>query len=91
MFLHKNRSEGATAAAIDSAALTGHLRILQWLTENMPGLAATTAAMDGAAYSGHLEVVRFLHEARREGCTTEAMDSASRRGNFEVCAISTPS
>lgn len=83
-FLHKNRSEGATAAAIDSAAHNGHIQAVRWLTSNIPSLAATAAAMDGAACAGHLEVVKYLHEARGEGCTTEAMDAASRRGHFEV-------
>lgn len=83
-FLHEHRSEGATAAAIDSAALNGHLRIIEWLTDNVPALAATTAAMDGAACAGHLEVVRFLHAHRSEGGTAEAMDSAARRGHIEV-------
>lgn len=83
-FLHEHRSEGATAAAVDSAALNGHLRIIEWLTANVPALLGTTAAMDGAACAGHLEVVRFLHSHRSEGCTTEAMDSAARRGHVEV-------
>lgn len=85
--MHEQRSEGATAAAIDSAALNGHLRIIEWLTVNVPALRGTTAAMDGAACAGHLEVVRFLHSHRSEGCTTEAMDSAARRGHIEVRGV----
>lgn len=83
-FLLKNRSEGASTGAIDSAAAHGHLNVVQWLTANVPGLASTTSAMDGAACAGHLNVVEFLHEARGEGCTVEAMDLASKRGHLEV-------
>lgn len=85
IYLHKHRSEGATAAAIDSAAHNGHLRVVAWFTKTIPALGATTAAMDGAACAGHLEIVKFLHAHRSEGCTTEAMDSAARRGHLEVC------
>ena len=80
----KNRPEGATAEAIDSAAARGHLHVVQWLTANLPGLASTTMAMDCAACAGHLNVVKFLHKARDEGCTAEAMDLASKRGHLEV-------
>lgn len=83
-FLHEHRSEGATVAAINGAATNGHLEVVQWLTTNVPALAATTAAMDGAACAGHLDVVMFLHETRLEGCTTDAIDWAARKGHLEV-------
>ena len=37
-----------------------------------------------ASSNGHLEVVKFLHEHRKEGCTTNAMDLASREGHLEI-------
>lgn len=83
-FLLKNRPEGATTAALDSAAARGHLHVVHWFTANVPGLACTTTAMDSAACAGHLNVVKFLHSARHEGCTAEAMDLASKRGHLEV-------
>lgn len=89
-FLKMYRSEGGTTAAIDSAAANGHLYVVEWLTTNLPALAATTRAMDSAAHAGHFDVVRFLHEARDEGCTVDAMDSAASRGHLEVgilCSI----
>lgn len=40
--------------------------------------------MNGAAENGHLDVVKWLHEHRREGCTTEAVDMAAGYGHLEV-------
>ncbi|GMF12072.1 unnamed protein product [Phytophthora lilii] len=40
--------------------------------------------MDIAAGYNQLEVVRWLHGHRDEGCTTFAMDEASRNGHLEM-------
>ncbi|ETL30661.1 hypothetical protein L916_16405 [Phytophthora nicotianae] len=65
-YLHHNRAEGCTTAAMDQAAAHGYLDVVKWLhqyrTED-----CTRAAMDGAALPGHLEVVQWLHENRAEG------------------------
>jgi hypothetical protein len=40
--------------------------------------------MDTAAGNGHLEVVQFLHEHRREGCSTRALNQAALNGFADV-------
>jgi hypothetical protein len=37
-----------------------------------------------AAENGHLHVVEWLHENRREGCTTVAMNRAAGKGHLHV-------
>ena len=37
-----------------------------------------------ACEHGYLDVVKFLHENRTEGCTTDAMDSASENGHLDI-------
>ncbi|EQC27729.1 hypothetical protein SDRG_14480 [Saprolegnia diclina VS20] len=64
----------------DIVAGQGFLPLVRRLHDR--GSECSTGAMD--SWNGHLEVVRFLHEHRREGCTTRAMDTAARHGHFEV-------
>ncbi|KAK1928739.1 hypothetical protein P3T76_015842 [Phytophthora citrophthora] len=44
VWLHQNRSEGCTTAAMDGAATNGHLEMVKWLNENRTE-GCTTAAM----------------------------------------------
>lgn len=54
-YLHRNRTEGATAQAMDLAATFGHLDVVQWLHINRRE-GCTSKAMDGAACNGHIDV-----------------------------------
>ena len=40
--------------------------------------------MDRAAKNGHLKMVQWLHNHRKEGCTTVAMDWAAENGHLEI-------
>lgn len=64
-FLHENRGEGCTTAAVDNAASGGHLELLKFLCRNRVE-GGTVYAMVLAAWHGHLEVVKWLHENREE-------------------------
>ncbi|GAB9472954.1 hypothetical protein Gpo141_00010119 [Globisporangium polare] len=69
--------------AMDIAATSGNLDIVQFLHTNRPE-GCTHEAMNGAVGNGHLDVVRFLHEHRTEGCSTQAMDRAAKNGHLSV-------
>ncbi|CAI5744007.1 unnamed protein product [Peronospora destructor] len=56
-WLHKNRTEGCTTEAIDTAAAGGHLATFQWLWSNRTE-GCTTAAIDFAIFNGHFAVVK---------------------------------
>ena len=58
-WLHENRTEGCSVAAMDWAAKNGHLEVVKWLHVNRTE-GCTEDAMDCAAENGHLEVVKFL-------------------------------
>nr|UDO47321.1 ankyrin repeat [Pandoravirus massiliensis] len=76
---------GGSTTAIDRAAASGHLAVVELLHHMaLPRHEATTKAMDGAAIGGHLDIVRFLHANRREGCTEDAMDGAAAAGHLDV-------
>lgn len=81
-YLFNYRSPDRSCAAVDGAALSGHLELLQWLHVN--GGEFTSRAMDIAAAFGHLEIVQWLHENRSEGCSTHAMDSAAYSNHLDV-------
>ena len=63
---------------------TGHLEAVIWLDKHCPEVGCTEKALDGAASNGHLPVVRWLHENRREGASTDAMDGAAGQGVYRV-------
>lgn len=65
IFLHENRREGCTTAAVDNAASGGHLELLKFLCHSRAE-GGTVYAMILAAWHGHLEVVKWLHENREE-------------------------
>ncbi|TYZ68282.1 hypothetical protein PybrP1_000695 [[Pythium] brassicae (nom. inval.)] len=71
-WLHENRSEGCTTAAMDAAA---SLEMVAWLHENRSE-GCTTLAMDNAARNGDLETLIFLHAHYTAGCTVEAASDA---------------
>lgn len=76
---------GGGIVAIDRAAASGHLAVVELLHHMVsPRHEATAKAMDYAATGGHLDIVRFLHANRREGCTKDAMDCAAAAGHLGV-------
>ena len=82
-FLHENRTEGCTTAAMDWASECEHLNIIQFLHENRTE-GCTTRAMDFAARNGHFEIVKFLHNNRTEGASPLAIEFASDYGYFDI-------
>ncbi len=72
-----------TRAAMNYAAMNGHLHMVKFLHENREE-GCSTWAMDWAAMNGHLEVIKWLHENREEGCTTLAMNWAASNGHLHV-------
>ena len=60
-WLHENRTEGCTTAAMNCAARNGHLEVVKWLHENRTE-GCTEWAMDLAAENGHLDVVKWLND-----------------------------
>jgi len=82
-WLHENRSEGCTSAALDEAASNGHLEMVQWL-HAFRSEGCTLDAMDGAAGNGHFQLLKWLHENRSEGCSTCAIDLAGGIGRLDI-------
>ncbi|CAK5030443.1 unnamed protein product [Aphanomyces euteiches] len=67
-----------------TANRSGLLDVVKYIHENCPEVQFQQSDMDDAAAVGDLEMVRFLHEHRKEGCTTAAMNSAVYYGHIEV-------
>ncbi|OWY93471.1 hypothetical protein PHMEG_00037128 [Phytophthora megakarya] len=82
-WLHFNRPEGCTIAAMNKAASHGHIDVVQWLHSNRTE-GCTTKAMDKAASNNHLEVLEWLHANRSEGCTKVAIEEALGSGYLQV-------
>ncbi|KAL4086860.1 hypothetical protein PRIC1_013919 [Phytophthora ramorum] len=81
-----NKFQRCCQEAMDSAAEFGHLDVVLWLHENrLEG--CTTDAMDMAASNGHLEIVQWLHDNRTEGCKMGFVEYLSRRGFWDVAAL----
>ncbi|KAF1788715.1 Ankyrin repeat-containing domain [Phytophthora cactorum] len=89
-WLHERQCP-ATSAAIEAAAGSGFLEVVQclytstkeWLHEDLHQ-SCTTWSMDNAARQGYLHVVKSLHFHRTEGCTAEAMSAAAENGHLDV-------
>ncbi|EGG18670.1 hypothetical protein DFA_04166 [Cavenderia fasciculata] len=77
-WLYNNKNSGASKFAMNYAA---NLEILEYL-HNI-GQSCSTTAMDNAAKID-LEMVKFLHTKRTEGCTTNAIDNASKNGHLNI-------
>lgn len=64
-WLHANRTEGCTQAAVDWAAGNGHIETLRWLLQKRrPVVGYSDRALDWATKNGHSEVVSLLEEVR---------------------------
>ncbi|TYZ64504.1 hypothetical protein PybrP1_000144 [[Pythium] brassicae (nom. inval.)] len=59
-WLHTNRADACSPAALENDAKNGHLEGVKWLVANRTeGCTARTVGL--AAENGHLEVVKYLH------------------------------
>ncbi|KAJ3280479.1 hypothetical protein HDU79_011691 [Rhizoclosmatium sp. JEL0117] len=69
------------------AAKAGNLHALEFL-HTLQNVPFSPSVMDTAASNGHYDIVRFLQSNRnREGCTTDAMDGASRIGDLRILRL----
>ena len=79
-WLHEHRTEGCTAEAMDNAAKSGRLEMVQYLHQ-FRSEGCTTDALDGAMRNGHLDVMQYLFENRQEGCSADAVQKC--KGSFD--------
>lgn len=83
-WLHENRSEGCSTAAIEGAARNGYLDVVKWLSVNLQKHFSSRAIVC-AATEGHLKVVRWLVGNDTERLhVVEAMIEAISHGHFEI-------
>ncbi|EGG22296.1 hypothetical protein DFA_04414 [Cavenderia fasciculata] len=73
IFLHFNRTEGATTDAMDRAAENGHFDVVQFLHFNRSE-GCTKKAIMYACDRRHLEIVSFLINLRKEECTERLLE-----------------
>ncbi|KAJ3288455.1 hypothetical protein HDU76_007667, partial [Blyttiomyces sp. JEL0837] len=72
-----------TTAAMDSAAASGHYRVVEWLHQHRTE-GCTVDAMDNASKNGFYRVVKFLYEKRQEGCSSVAINDAAINGHLRT-------
>ncbi|ETL79603.1 hypothetical protein L917_19803 [Phytophthora nicotianae] len=82
-WLHLNRSEGSSSAAMDGAAANGNFEMLQWLLENCTA-GCTTESIVSAARLGRLDIVKWLDQHYPNVHTLKAMSEAASVGHFNV-------
>ncbi len=83
-WLHNNRSEGCSIAALYNACKKGHFNIVKWLTYNKPELYCGKKAIDYAAAMGHYNIVEWLYINRNEGCSKAALNSSAMNGYLPI-------
>lgn len=84
-WLGERHPESATPNTVDSAASSGDLTLLRWVSERFPAPAFCTPrkAMQRAAATGKLEIVEYLHRERGIE-TTGAAESAAEHGFLHI-------
>lgn len=71
--------------ALELATSSGHLKMVQWLTEYYHDACMTLEAMNVAAYMDHLEIARFLYTHHRSFCSIpQALEHAHEGGADEM-------
>ncbi|KAK1944312.1 putative ankyrin repeat protein L62 [Phytophthora citrophthora] len=88
-WLHVNRSEGCTYAAMDRAAANGHLDVLKWLHDNRSE-GCTADAMDNAAASGDFKMVKWFLANRSESVAFTALVKAAKTGHLRLVRYLAP-
>eukprot|EP00611_Tribonema_gayanum_P012613 TRINITY_DN2324_c0_g1_i3.p1 TRINITY_DN2324_c0_g1~~TRINITY_DN2324_c0_g1_i3.p1 ORF type:complete len:288 (-),score=39.14 TRINITY_DN2324_c0_g1_i3:467-1330(-) len=86
-WLHENRTEGCSTAAMDLAAANNHLEVLQWLHNNRKE-GCTSDAFHFAAIYGHLQIIQWLHhnnlvQSAAHG-EIDALELAAEHGHLTV-------
>ncbi|EFA83080.1 hypothetical protein PPL_03868 [Heterostelium album PN500] len=70
---------------IDSAALHGHLDVIQFISQQTDIVQSCSSdALDKASENGWIDVVQWLHQNKTQGCTNNAMTSAAANGFLDV-------
>ncbi|KAG9399662.1 hypothetical protein AC1031_011476 [Aphanomyces cochlioides] len=86
LLLH-NRPDHATtctSSAMDWAAATGNLKLVQWLHAHRSE-GCTQSGLDEAAYNGHLDVIEWLVTSRDEiSLSASAFANAAQSGHLHV-------
>lgn len=84
-WITEHHPESATPNTVDSAASSGDLTLLRWVSERFPAPAFCTPrkAMQRAAATGKLEIVEYLHHERGIE-TTGAAESAAEHGFLHI-------
>jgi hypothetical protein len=84
VWLHANRKEGCTHAAVDMAVTTGHVGLVRWLLTH--GYPCSSYAFDMSAATADLEFVKFLveHNACVANFTHNALALAAGSGNLGI-------
>ncbi|OWY92057.1 hypothetical protein PHMEG_00039089 [Phytophthora megakarya] len=82
-WLHKNRSEGCTSAAMDGAAANGNLEMMKWLHENSTA-GCTNKSTKAAARLGRLDILEWLHQHSLSHITVKTMNVAAANKQFKA-------
>nr|KAJ3422274.1 hypothetical protein HK105_000438 [Polyrhizophydium stewartii] len=77
------RSSGWSRLVGYSAAKSGSLDLVVWLSEHHPE-CLDAAAFEGAASRGHMHIVRWLADNCKFGCMWHALRVAAELGSFEM-------
>ncbi|KAJ3270773.1 hypothetical protein HDU76_011127 [Blyttiomyces sp. JEL0837] len=83
-FLHENRTEGCTPAAMKYAMEYGYVDIVKYLHQNM-GMAPVSEDVVKAAKNGHFDVVKYVSENMGDVKFSSAvMDAAVTIGSLRL-------
>ncbi|EFA82653.1 hypothetical protein PPL_04346 [Heterostelium album PN500] len=82
-WLHENRTEGCSKAAMIYASTNGNIQLVKWLHENRTE-GCDRSAMNNASANGHFETIEWLSRNRSEGCSGRALNQASLNGHLSV-------
>ncbi|KAI9918684.1 hypothetical protein PsorP6_012269 [Peronosclerospora sorghi] len=76
-----------TPTALELAATSGHLVVVQWLTEHRRDVCSSFDAFNAACYMDHLEVAQFLYSKLRGSCAVDqALEHATEGGAEDTLA-----
>ncbi|EFA82745.1 hypothetical protein PPL_04440 [Heterostelium album PN500] len=82
-WIHENRTEGCSKAAVIYASANRNIELVKWLHENRTE-GCYRSAINNASANGDLELVEWIHKNRTEGCSGRAVNQASLNGHLSV-------
>ncbi|KAE9171145.1 hypothetical protein PF004_g27656 [Phytophthora fragariae] len=88
-WLHDNRKEGCSPAAMVNAASKGYLDVVKYLYTEVDQLA-TDAAIYAAAKNGHVQVVEYLVANRCKDCKVETTGSIQAESDDHAMVAECP-